>query len=67
MLYYNIDMSDHHGHRDHDHSHHHHHPGHAHPPAAVHASILRLSVLQRLAISVGLIALLWIAAFWAIR
>ena len=45
MLYYNIRMShdhDHHGH------HHHHHPGHVHPPASVHPSILRLSVLQRL-------------------
>jgi hypothetical protein len=53
---------------DHDHGHHHHHhPGHAHPPASVHPSILRLSALQRLAVSVGLIALLWMAAFWATR
>ncbi len=65
MLYYNIDMSDHQpcttAH------HHHHHPGHVHPPASVHPSILRLSVLQRLGFAAGLIALLWAAAFWAMR
>jgi hypothetical protein len=51
---------------NHDH-HRHHHPGHAHPPASVHPSILRLSALQRLGFAVGLIALLWAAAIWAIR
>jgi hypothetical protein len=56
-------MSDH----DHDGHHHHHHPGQMHPPAFVHPSILRLSALQRLAFSTGLIALLWLAAFWAMR
>jgi hypothetical protein len=57
-------MSDH----DHYHGHHHHrHPGHVHPPAGVAPSILRLSALQRLAVSAGLIALLWAAAFWAMR
>ena len=61
MLYYNIGMSDHHGH------HHHHHPGHAHPPASVAPSVLRLSALQRLGFAAGLIALLWAAAFWAMR
>jgi hypothetical protein len=61
MLYYNINMSDHH------HSTHHHHPGHVHPPASVHPSILRLSVLQRLGFAAGLIALVWAAAFWAMR
>jgi hypothetical protein len=64
MLYYNIDMSDHHDHHGHRH---HHHPGHVHPPASVHPSILRLSVLQRLGFAAGLIALLWAAAFWATR
>ena len=64
MLYYNIRMSDHRGHHGH---HHHHHPGHAHPPAGVAPSILRLSVLQRLGFAAGLIALLWAAAFWAMR
>ena len=60
-------MSDHHhGHHDHGH-HHHHHEGHAHPPATVHASILRMSALERLGFAAGLIALLWIAAFWAMR
>jgi hypothetical protein len=53
---------------DHHHDdHHHHHPGQAHPPASVHASILRLSVLQRLGFAAGLIAILWAAAFWATR
>jgi hypothetical protein len=56
---------------EHDHSgnhrHHHHHPGRLHPPAAIAPSILRLSVMQRLAVSAGLIALLWAAAFWAMR
>jgi hypothetical protein len=61
MLYYNISMSHDHGH------HHHHHPGHVHPPASVHPSILRLSVLQRLSFAAGLIALIWVATFWAMR
>ena len=57
-------MSDHHhGHDDH----HHHHPGHMHPPAALQASILRLSVPQRLGVAVGVMAVLWLAAFWAMR
>ena len=64
MLYYNIGMSDHHHQHGH---HHHHHPEHAHPPARVAPSILRLSVLQRLGFAAGLIALLWAAAFWAMR
>jgi hypothetical protein len=60
LLYYNISMSDHL-------SHHHHHAGHAHPPATVHPSILRMSVLERLAASVAVIALIWLAAYWAMR
>jgi hypothetical protein len=56
-------MSDHHSH----HQHHHHHAGHAHPPTSVHPSILRLSVLERLAASAVVIALIWAAAFWAMR
>jgi len=48
-------------------AHHHHHPGHVHPPAAVHVSILRLSALERLALAAGLIALIWLAVFWAMR
>jgi hypothetical protein len=66
MLYYNIAMSDH-SHRHHAHSHHHHHPDQGHPPAAVHASILRLSALQRLGFAAALIALVWAAVFWATR
>ncbi len=61
MLYYNTGMSDHHGH------HHHHHPGHVHPPASVHPSILRLSALQRLGFAAALIALVWAATFWAMQ
>lgn len=45
---------------------HHHHPGHAHPPARIAASILRMAVWQRLGIACVLIAVLWAAAFWAI-
>jgi hypothetical protein len=58
-------MSDHdHGRHD---DHHHHHAGHAHPPAALRASILRLSAPQRLGVAAVVIALLWLAAFWAMR
>ncbi len=41
-----------------DHAHHH-HPGHAHPPATVSPSILRLSALERLAAVAVLIVALW--------
>jgi hypothetical protein len=51
----------------HLHHHHHHHPGHVHPPATVHPSILRLSVMERLAASAVVIALIWAAALWAMR
>jgi hypothetical protein len=45
--------------------HHHHPPGQGHPPAAVSPSILRMSILQRLAIAAALIVLLWGAVAWA--
>jgi len=46
--------------------HHHHHPaGQGHPPAAVSPSILRMSILERLAIAAVLIAVLWGAVAWA--
>jgi hypothetical protein len=64
MLYYNMAMNDHIHHHD---DHHHHHSGHAHPPASVHASILRLSISERLVLVSGVIAVLWAAAFWAMR
>ena len=64
LLYYNINMNHDHNHHGH---HHHHHPAGVHPPASVHPSILRLSVLQRLGFAAGLIALVWAAAFWAMR
>src|SRR5215831_5421291 len=49
------------------HPHHHHHPGQGHPPASISPSILRMSVLQRLAIATALIAVLWGAVFWAMK
>ncbi len=67
MLYYNIFMADHHHTHSHHDDHHHHHPGHAHPPAALQASILRLSASQRLGVAAIVILVLWIAAFWAMR
>ena len=45
---------------------HHHHPsGRAHPPAPIAPSILRASVLQRLAIAAVLIALIWASVLGA--
>jgi len=52
---------------DHDHGHHHHHPGHAHPPASVSPSILRLSALERVAAVGVVIVALWGAVFWAMQ
>jgi hypothetical protein len=46
--------------------HQHHHPGRGHPPASVSPSILRMSVVQRLAMSVALIGALWAAVVWAV-
>jgi hypothetical protein len=46
-------------------AHHHHHPGHIHPPAAAAPSLLRLSAIQRLGIAAALIALIWLAVYWA--
>jgi hypothetical protein len=49
----------------HRHSHPHHHPaGHAHPPAALSLSILRLSAAQRLSGAAVLAALIWAAVYW---
>ena len=45
--------------------HHHHHPGHAHQPATVPASILRLSAAERLAAVAVVIAVVWGAVLWA--
>jgi hypothetical protein len=65
MLYYNNYASDPGTMTQH---HHHHHPhGHAHPPAAIGPSILRLSVLQRLAVAAVLTALVWTAVLWAMH
>jgi hypothetical protein len=45
--------------------HHHHHSGHIHPPATIDPSILRLSVLERLAAAAVVIAVLWAIVAWA--
>jgi hypothetical protein len=47
--------------------HNHHHPGRGHPPASISPSILRMSVVQRFAISGALTVLLWAAVIWAMR
>jgi hypothetical protein len=44
---------------------HHHAPGHAHPPAALAPSMLRLSAGQRLAGAAVVILLIWAAVYWA--
>jgi hypothetical protein len=49
------------------HPHHDHGPGQGHPPAAISPSILRMSVVERLAIAAGLIALVWGAVVWAMK
>ena len=42
------------------------HAPHHHPhPVVVSASILRMSVLQRLAVAGGVILVIWAAVFWA--
>jgi hypothetical protein len=46
---------------------HHHHPGQGHPPAAISPSILRMSVVERLAIAAALIVLLWGAVLVAMK
>jgi len=56
-----------HVHPQHHHHHHHHHSGEGHPPASVSPSILRMSVVERLAIAAALIALLWGAVLWAMK
>jgi hypothetical protein len=50
------------------HPHHHHHPPNAgHPPAVVGPSMLRMSMLERLALATVLIVVLWGAVFWAMK
>jgi hypothetical protein len=51
----------------HVHLQHHHHAGQGHPPASISPSILRMSVLERLAIAAALIVVLWGAVFWAMK
>ena len=46
---------------------HHNHHGHSHPPAPAGASLLRMSVWQRLALAAALIVLMWAVAFWAMH
>jgi hypothetical protein len=47
------------------HHHHHHAPGHAHPPATLAPSMLRLSAAQRLGGAAVLAVLIWAAVWWA--
>jgi hypothetical protein len=49
------------------HSHHHHPPGQGHPPAPITHSILRMSVVERLALAVVLIVALWGVVLWAMQ
>ncbi len=52
---------------DHEHSHGHAHAPHSHAqPARPPASLLRMSALQRLALSGGAVAAIWAGVFWAI-
>jgi hypothetical protein len=46
---------------------HHHHAGEGHPPASISPSILRMSVLERLAVAGALIVVLWGAVLWAMK
>ncbi|HEV2624834.1 MAG TPA: hypothetical protein VGV62_06910 [Xanthobacteraceae bacterium] len=48
-------------------SHHHHHDDGPHPSAAIGPSLLRLSAPHRLVAAGIVIALLWVAFWWAIR
>jgi hypothetical protein len=47
-------------------THHHHHGEARHPPATVLPSLLRMSLVQRIAIAAALSAAVWLAAYWAI-
>ena len=57
---------------DHGHAHGHSHAPHHHAarglvkPARPPASLLRMSALQRLALSGGAVAAIWVGVFWAI-
>jgi hypothetical protein len=48
-------------------THHHHHHGAPHPSPPISPSLLRFSVLQRLAIAAVPVALIWAAFLWAAR
>ncbi len=53
----------------HSHAHSHAPPAHAPPAprAAPAGSLLRMSVAARLAIALGLVALIWLCVFWALQ
>ena len=55
-----------HGHAPHDHADHHHVAHSPAKPARPPASLLRMSALQRLALSGGAVASIWAGVFWAI-
>jgi hypothetical protein len=48
----------------HDHTHHH-GPGQGHPPARIGPSLLRMTVVARLAFAAALIAVLWAVVIWS--
>jgi hypothetical protein len=58
-------MNHEHVHAHHVHAHGHDH-AHAHPAAAEGASVLMRGALSRVAVTVGAIALLWVAVAWAL-
>jgi hypothetical protein len=47
-------------------THHHHNPGDAHPEGRISLSLLRMSVIERIAIAAVAVLVLWAAVWWAL-
>jgi hypothetical protein len=47
-------------------THHHHNPGDAHPEGHISPSLLRMSVIERIAIAAVAVLVLWAAVWWAL-
>jgi hypothetical protein len=47
-------------------AHHHHNPGDAHPEGRISPSLLRMSVIERIAIAAVAVLVLWAAVWWAL-
>jgi hypothetical protein len=47
-------------------THHHHNPGDAHPEARLSLSLLRMSVIERVAFAVLAALVLWAAVWWVL-